>query len=201
MRRSSLLPALALSLVAGLAGSAAGDEVLDQLELARGLYEQGDFTGAATELEFALQALRRKAGGQLAAAIPAAPAGWTADEVEQEAGAAAFMGGSMLSRAYRETGGAGRITLQIIANSPMVQSMAAMFSSPAIMASQPGTERIRVGRDSAMLQWDESQGTGELTLVVGAALIQLEGSGLVDSTPLVDLLKAVDFDKIRELAG
>lgn len=196
MRRLVLF--LILSTIAAM--PACADEVTDQLDAARRFYEEGDLKAATTELEFVLQSLRAKAGGALGGAMPEPPAGWTAAASEQQAGGA-FMGGSMVTRSYTQSGGKGRIEAQIIANSPMMQGFAAMLANPAVMASQPGMQRVRVGRENAILQWKEASRSGELSLIVGKAMIRLDGKGLDSSTPLVELMKRFDLDKIRQIAG
>jgi hypothetical protein len=191
--------ALAALLLALACPPARADEILEQIEAAKRLYQEGDVTGAATELDFALQALRAKAGGSLAAVMPEPPPGWSAGPVEQGGGAMAFMGGTMLTRVYSETGGPGRIEAQIIANNAMIQGFAAMLANPAVLAARPGTQRVRIGRDNALLEWKAAERAGDLALVTGAAMIRLEGRGLDGGEALIALLRRFDLDRLREL--
>src|SRR5687768_8417825 len=103
--------ALGAAIAGGLAvaSPAGADEITDQLDQARSFYQEGDVTGAIAELEFALQALRGRIGSELLATFPAAPAGWTVtDGDDQQPGSIPMLGsGTMLSRTYRaEAGGA-----------------------------------------------------------------------------------------------
>ncbi|MDX6751484.1 hypothetical protein SH611_16885 [Geminicoccaceae bacterium 1502E] len=196
VRRAALAAALLATPAAAMA-----DSVTDQLDEGRTLYEEGDFAGAITELEFAIKEIRGKVAGQYVETLPEPPAGWTAEPAQQE-GAAAFMGGgTMISRSYRAESGQGSIEAQLMVDNPMIQGFAAMLGNPALMAGQPNMKRVRVGRENAMLNWDESAGSGEITLVMGRAMIKLEGSGLAGPEQLEELLKAWDIKKVKDLAG
>lgn len=195
-RRAVLAAALLLSPAAAMA-----DSVTDQIDLGRELYEEGDFAGAVTELEFAITELRGKMAGQYVATLPDAPAGWSAAEAEQQGGAAFMGGGTMISRSYRQDDGQGSIEAQLMVDNPMIQGFAAMLGNPALMAGQPGMKRVRIGRDNAMLNWDREAGSGEITLVTGRAMLKLEGHGLEGPELLEELLRAWDIKTVKELAG
>ena len=184
-----------------LTGSGArADEFLDQLDLVRQLYEEGDVSGAMTELDFARQLLQDKLGERFVAAFPDPPEGWEAEPAQLQP-TGMLGGGLLVSRRYRRGDGPGEIDAQIVANSPMIQAFAAMMSNAAMMAAEPGAKRIRVGRATAVLTWDEQERTGEVRLAVGQAMISLEGRDLDDSEPLIALIKAFDLETVKELAG
>ncbi len=195
----SLLP---LTLAALLLGgpAARAEEFLDQLDLVRELYEEGDIGGAMTELEFARQMLQERLDERFAAVFPEPPEGWRAGEVQRQSGAM-FGGGTFLERSYSEAAGNARIEARIIAGSPMIQAFAAMMASPAMIASEPGARRVRIGRTNAVLTWDETTRSGELRFLVGGAMIQLEGSDLTDGDVLLALAKRFDLRAVEELTG
>ncbi len=195
----SILPlALAAMLLGGPAARA--EEFLDQLDLVRELYEEGDIGGAMSELEFARQMLEERLGERFVAVFPEPPEGWRAGEVQRQSGAM-FGGGTFLERSYSDAGGDARIDTQIIAGSPMIQAFAAMMANPAMMASEPGAERVRIGRTNAVLIWDETTRSGELRFLVGGAMVQLVGSDLADADVLLALAKGFDLPAIEELTG
>jgi hypothetical protein len=195
------LPAAALA-ASMLAAPASADEILEQLDLARELYLEGDYAGAALELDFALGDLRTLVAGQYAETMPEAPEGWTAQRPSTEGGAAMMGGGSIITRTYNEDDGQGRIEAQLIVDNPMVQGMAAIFANPALIAAQPNTERLRIGRESGALQFDPDRGSGEVTLVLGGRILaKLEGRGLGSKEVLADMMRAWDLDAVKRLAG
>jgi len=203
-------PLLALPLAGSLLAScllsatpAVADEIREQLDLAIELYEEGDLDAAVTELQFVIGEIQAKLGGQYALTFPAAPDGWTAEAVSQEAGAAFMGGGTIVNRSYSEVGGSGRMEAQLIIDNPMIQGMAALFANPAIMASNPNMSRVRMGRENAILDFDSAAGRGEITYMAGGgrAMLKVEGSNLASGDQLVALLKAWDMDGLKAAAG
>ncbi len=191
-----IIAPIAAMLVA-FAGVARAEEFGEALDRARQYYEEGDYVGASEELQFAIQSLQSKIAEQYVATFPEPPEGWTAGEVEHESGPAFMGGGVTIKRTYENDLGA-TVEANLIANNPMVQSMAGMLG---MMAGQPGAKRVRVGRENAVVTWDAEQRSGEATLAVGRALIQLEGRGLDGPEILETLLKSWDVRKVKELAG
>ena len=56
------------------------DEVIEQIELGLELYQEEEFGAAITELEFAIEDMRKMMSAQIAQTFPEAPDGWTAQE-------------------------------------------------------------------------------------------------------------------------
>jgi len=194
--------ALTLPVTAALA-----DEVVEQVELGLELYQEQEYGAAITELEFAINDIRKLMTGRIAETFPEAPEGWSAGTVESAGGgggAAAMFGGggSMLEREYRQESGNGRLTAKLMIDNPMIQAMSAMFSNPAMIAAQPNMERIRIGRDSALLKWEAERGNAEVSFLMdGRILMQVNGQGLESEAPAVELLKAWDLDAVRDQAA
>jgi hypothetical protein len=204
MRRTALaLPLLSLALAPLAPAPLAADEIREQLDLAIELYEEGDYAGTVTELQFAIGEIQAKLGGAYAQTFPPAPDGWSAAEPSQESGAAFMGGGTIVNRRYSEDGGNGSMEAQLIIDNPMIQGMAALFSNPAMLAANPNMQRVRMGRDNAVLDFDEAAGRGEVTFMAGGgrAMLKVEGRGLSSGDQLVDLLKAWDMDGLRAAAG
>lgn len=197
--------ALALSLVSWT-DQVNADEVVEQIELGLELYQEEAYGAAITELEFAINDMRKLMSGRIAETFPAAPEGWSTGTVESAGGggAAAMFGGggSMLEREYRQESGNGRLTTKLMIDNPMVQAMSAMFSNPAMIAAQPNMERIRIGRDSALLKWEPERGKAEVSFLLdGRILVQVNGQGLASQAPAVELLEAWDLEALREQAA
>lgn len=200
--RSLLLSAVVSASFATLAGPAQAEDVLEQIEIAKELYQSGEYGAAITELQFAINDIQAAIAAQLAATFPDAPAGWTALEASSNGGGGALMGamggGSMLERSYNQDAGDGRLDVMLMVDNPMVQGMAAMFSNPALLASQPNMDRFRVGRETGIVKWEAERGRAEATLLLdGRILMQVNGSNLTSSTPAVALLQAWNLDQLR----
>lgn len=199
------IPFVCLTSAALLATPALADnKVVEQIELGLDLYQQGDYGAAITELEFAINDIRKVMSAGISETFPDAPSGWTAAEATKGDGGGAAMlgGGSALTRKYTQDDGKGRMEATLMVDNPMVQGMGAMISNPALIAAQKNMERIRIGRESGVLKWVPERGNAEATLLLdGRILMQVKGRNLADSDPVVSLLRAWDLDALREKAA
>jgi hypothetical protein len=199
MRTASLAAILLIALPA----VGRGDEITDQLDQARGYYQQGDLTGAVGELEFVLQALRGRVAAALAATFPDPPAGWTVEASDDPSSAAIpFIGGNMVGRTYRAPDGAGSIEAQLMTGGGFLQGLAGMLMNPAMLAAQPGARRVRIGHEDAVVTYDPAERSGQLVLDLGGkGTVMVEGKNLASGDPLVDLARRWDLAKAKELLG
>lgn len=184
----------------------AQDEVVEQIELGLELYQEQEYGAAITELEYALNDIRQLMSGRIGETFPDPPTGWNAGEVESSGGGAAALfgggGGSSLEREYRQEDGNGRMEAQLMIDNPMIQAMSVMFNNPAMVAAQPNMERVRIGRDSALVKWEPERGSAEVSFLMdGRILMQINGQGLESQEPAVELLRAWDLDAVREQAA
>lgn len=199
MRNACLVLAV-FGLAAGPA--LAADDVLEPIEAGKAYYTDGDLARALSEFEFALNALRTRFSNQVMATLPPPPPLWSAEKPALESVAALFGAGVMVTRRYQEEKGKGRITAELMVDSPMVQAFSAVFSNPIMIANDPNLERVRLGKASALLKWDEERRSGDLSLSLGGrVLAKLVGRDLDDKTVLVDLMKTWDLDAVQEVSG
>lgn len=192
----------ALLLVVAISAGARADEITDQLETAKKLYQEGDLAGSVGELEFVLQALRARFGEAFLATFPEPPAGWEVEENGGKAGAVPFLGGTNVAKTYRQVNGPGRIEAQLSTGGGMLQGLAQMFANPQMLAMQPNAKRVRVQRETATTTWDPKTKQAQLVLDLGGkATIMLQGTGLAGPEPLVELANRWDLKQARALAG
>ena len=87
----------ATALTLALAQGALADEVIEQVELGLELYQEEEFGAAITELEFAIEDMRKMMSAQIVRTFPEAPEDWLAEEAVSGGsggGAAAAMFGA-----------------------------------------------------------------------------------------------------------
>jgi len=193
---------LTASWIVLVAAPAVADPIEEQVETALEYYREGDIAGAIDELKFVIGEMQAKLADLYAETFPPAPEGWTAEPVQSEGGAAFMGGGAMLNRTYSEEGGQGRIQAQLLIDNPMIQGMLGLFSNPSMLASQPNMQRVRIGRDNAILEFDDSAGRGEINFPFhGRALLKVEGSNLESGEFLIELIESWDMDGLRAAAG
>jgi hypothetical protein len=205
MHRNLVGLAAATTLALTASAAALADPVEEQIQQGLELYKSGELGAAITELEFAITDIRKAMSGQIGDTFPPAPEGWTAGPAEssaEAAGAAAMFGGvmgTMIERSYSQNDGAGTLTAKLMVDNPMVQGLAAMFNNPMLMAAQPNTERLRIGRETGMLKWDAENASAEASLLLdGRILMQVEGENLDSPDLAAEMLKAWDMDAVRK---
>ncbi|MEM9736707.1 MAG: hypothetical protein AAF908_08905 [Pseudomonadota bacterium] len=164
MRATALAIILCLTVV-----PAAADEVTETIQAALEAYEAGDIATAKEELDFAAQLLSQLKAEGLSEFLPEPFEGWTREEVDtQAAGASLFGGGQMAAALYASD--EGDLEIRLMADSPMVTSMAAVLGNPALMGAM-GTVK-RVNRQRVVITPD-----GALqALIDGRVLVQIEGA-------------------------
>lgn len=190
---------LAALLAAALPPPAAADEILDEIEEAVRLYEEGDHAEAAAGLEYAAMRIRQLRAGRIADALPDPLPGWEAGDAETSAVGGSVMGGATgAERRYEKDGAA--VDVQILGDAPMLQAAVMMLKNP-MMLSASGRELVRVAGRKASLEYDGGDRRGEIQLVVGdSVLVTVTGRG-VDRTDLEAYAGAVDFALIESLSG
>ena len=177
--------------------SAEEDEIIEYINEGLEQYKQGEYTSAAGNLDYAAQMIRQKKGDKLQDCLPEPLSGWSAEEsTSQSAGAAMFGGGVTAERKY--TNESKSITISIVTDSPMLQSIIMMFSNPMIMASGGGKLQ-KIAGQKAIVKYTESNQNGEITIVAANRfLITIKGNR-VTKEDLVNYASAVDYKKIVAL--
>lgn len=190
----------ALSLL--FSGPASADDIMEQIDIGRRYYAEGDYSGAITELEFALNAVRNRLSLLFMATMPEPPALWSAEQASLESGTALFGGGLMITRRYREEKGNGEVRAELVVDSPMIQAFTAVLNNPIMIANEPRMERVRLGRKHALLNWNSDDQSGDISMSLGGrVLAKLEGNELHDKSILIDLMKTWDLDAVKSVAG
>lgn len=171
-------------------------EVREAAKEAMALFEKGDMAGAAGQFDYAAQLIRQKKAGDLATLLPPAPSGWTAEAVETEAMGTAMMGGGVhASRTYLR--GDDNMELSIMADSPMVQSMAAMVQNPTLIAASGG-KLEKVGDYRAAVKYEAETKSGEVTLIVDNRILVSVKSEGASRDEMMALLNKLDLAKLAK---
>ncbi len=197
MKKLGIL-AIVLSLLV-MPAAALADEIADQIKQALKLYEDGKISAALEELNFASAQLRQKKAESLAAVFPKAPEGFTAGKPTSESSGAAMLGAVTATQVYRKAGG-GSAEIQVMTDSPLLQSMAMMMSNPMFLQSGRNGKLIRLAGHKAILK-SRSDQRAELQAVVGSkVLVQIKVRGVAGAAELAkQLFQALDIAKLKEL--
>ncbi|WP_456386383.1 hypothetical protein [Desulfolithobacter sp.] len=176
--------------------AASGDEVVSIIKQAVHQYEQGDYAGAASNLDYAAQMIRQKKGRKIQEALPEPMAGWQAEQASAQAvGSAMFGGGVTVSRTY--TRGDAEVVVSIVTDSPLMQSMMMMVNNPMFAGADGGSLQIIKGH-KAIVKYDGGDQTGEVSMVVGNKfMVTVVGDG-VKREDLLTYAGAIDFGLLEK---
>ena len=172
------------------------DDVTDSIEEALEYYNEGDFVEAASSLDYASQLIRQKRSGSLESFLPEPLSGWTAKDVESQASGGASIGGMISAkRIYRME--QSQITIEIITDSPMLQSMVMMFSNPAY-ASADGGKLTKIEKQKAVIKYKPSNKNGDINIVVAKKYLVTVKGRKVKESDLVDYASAINYKKLKK---
>ncbi|MBU8543398.1 MULTISPECIES: hypothetical protein [Roseomonadaceae] len=187
MRRMILAATAAAWLLAPAALRA--DEIGDAITEAGRAYAAGDLAAARTALGEASQLLQQRAADGLVLALPAAPAGWTAEDAESQAAATIFGGMTQASRSYRN-GSDQTVRVEIAADNPMIAQVAMILGNPA-MAGAMG-RLVRIGPHRGVQGQD-----GNITMLLkNRYLVQIGGDAPLEAK--MAFARAVDATKLPD---
>ena len=174
------------------------DDIEDSIKEALQYYKSGEYKDAVENLNYASQLIQQKKGKGLESFLPEPLKGWTAQKASsQAAGAAMFGGGVTAERKYSK--GSSSITIKIITDSPLMQSMMMMFSNPMI-ATSDGGKLERIGRQKAIVKFDANSKQGEIKIVVANRFLVLIEGRKITKEDMKEYAKAIDYKKLKSLS-
>lgn len=175
---------------------AAEDHVLNTIREAIRQYEQGDYTAASSNLNYASQLVLRKKSEQMKTILPEAPPGWEAEEASSQAlGSEVLGGGVTLSRSY--TKGNASVRMEIMADSPVLQSIL-MMTSNAVFASAGGGKLETVKGNKAVVKYDENDQGGEIFVVVDSRFVVVIKGRHVSREDMILFANIMDYAKLAK---
>jgi hypothetical protein len=184
----------------GLALPAAADEIADQIKQGLKFYQGGKISQALGELEFAVAQLKQKKAESLAKLFPPAPSGWQAQKSQNKSMGAGFLGGGIsASRSYKDQK-RGRVKIEIMTDSPFIQSLAMVLSNPMFAQAGGKNKLIRFKGQKAMIKSLGEKRAELQTIIDNKVLLKVSASRVDEPDQVVrQFADKIDFDKIREL--
>ena len=171
------------------------DEVTDVMEEALVAYKKENYAQMKDDLNYVLDLIRQKKNDSLKNILPEAPDNWTAEEVISETAIAGVLGGgTTVSRVYKKE--ATTVTIMIIIDSPLMQSIGTMLSNP-LFASAGKIKRIN--REKAMIKYNGQQKSGEVILVIDKQyMVTIKGLNVTEKE-LIDYTRLIDFETLKNI--
>ena len=176
-----------------IVGHARADEVTDQINEALKAYQNHDMQTAVAALDAAANLLRPGRADRLKRLLPLPPPGWTADAAESTSVSVAMLGGGITaSRAYHN--GVQQVDVQIVADSPMLQGLAALVGGP--LGTIGGMKTVVIGgRRFSYIENDRSY----VTLVADKVIVKITGNADAPDPTLRSFITLIDFPAIEKL--
>ncbi|MFH1878262.1 MAG: hypothetical protein ABH883_05600 [Candidatus Omnitrophota bacterium] len=175
---------------------AGADEVVDSIKAALEQYKQGEYISAAASLDYASQLIREKRSQSLEKFLPEALPGWTSEEATSRTFSTAMLGGGVFVESiYRK--GMAAVSIKIITDSPMLQSVMMMFTNPLILTAS-GSKMETIKGHRAIVDYRPASMDGEIKILVkNSFLIIISGTG-VRKEDLANYASQIDYNKLTE---
>jgi hypothetical protein len=176
------------------------DEILDAMNEAIEAYKEKEYAEAAESLDYAKQLILQMRSENIMKVLPEPLPGWESKTAQtQSMGMLGGMAG--VEKEYFKPGtgdqGRKRITINIMAESPMMQGMMAMFN-PAYAGAQGGKLQ-KIKRNKAIVKYNPDSRSGEANVLVKKSYIVSIKGNSVDKKDLLDYAEAVDYKGLKDL--
>jgi hypothetical protein len=181
-----------------LTASVFGDEITDRLQSGSQFYSQQKYSDAINEITYALSLIRQKQADELIKFFPPAPAGWQAEEAENQAAASMLIGGvTAVSKDYSKESGES-VNISMAMDSPLLSSVLMFLSNPMFA----GGKRIEtIGGEKALVDYDQEDNSGTINIVVNSKLLlTIEGDD-VSLDDMKGLVTAIEMSKLKSFVG
>ncbi|MCI5180181.1 MAG: hypothetical protein D3911_12835 [Candidatus Electrothrix sp. AW3_4] len=171
------------------------DDVLTTIQEAVRQYKLGEFAEAISNIDYATQLIRQKRSKRMKVLLPEPLAGWLAKPAKSQAlGTAVFGGGVTVSRDYYTKKGSS-ISIEIVSDSPVLQSILTMLNNP-LFAGIAGGMIKTIKQQRAMIKYDEDDRKGEINIVVASRfMVTVKGRG-VERKTLMQFAESVNFESL-----
>jgi hypothetical protein len=176
------------------------DEVSDSINEALKAYEAGDYSGAMSSLSFATAQLQQMQSSSLKAVFPEPLPGWQAEDSTGNFAPAAFMGGGVsASRHYFSEDTGKSINIEIVTDSPLLQSVMMFMNNPMMMSAEPGSKPIKVKTYKGYQKFPPQERNGEVNLVLQSRmLVSVKGDGIDNMDDVIAYANAINFKGLEE---
>lgn len=172
------------------------DDVLTTIDQAVKQYKGGDFADAASNLDYAAQLIRQKKSEKMKDLLPEPLSGWQAGAAEAQAiGTAVFGGGVTVSRKYTKKSSS--INIEIISDSPVLQSVMMMLNNPMFAGASGGNLKTIKGQ-RAIIKYDGANRKGDISIVVAGRFMVTINGRQVDQADLVVYAEAISYQELMK---
>jgi len=159
-------------------------------------YEKGQLATATQQLTYALQLVNQKYGDLIAKQMPTPLKGWKAGKVRLETSAMMLGGGISATQEFSK--GKGEVEIQVLKDSPLLQSLMMVMNNPMMMGMDGGRMQ-QIHGYNALIKYKDRQRRGELSLIVENRFLILMKSKQASEDELLAYAEAINFSGLKKL--
>lgn len=149
------------------------DEVTDAITQGASAYKSGDLTEASSQLKYAAGLIGQQKAEAIKAVFPDALNGWSAGKIASRSAGGIMGGGISANRSYQKD--TGKISIELVMDSPMLQSMMGMINNPSVI-TMSGGKLINIQGHKSIYNGNTER--PELILIIdGNAMFTLKARG------------------------
>ena len=178
--------------------AAFADDISEQITAGLEAYQEKDYKTALEELKFVTAQIQQLNQEEMLKLMPEALDGWTEKESNNRDNQMAMSmlgGGTSMKKEFRRD--KENVTVEVLANSPLLQMMTMMLKNPALIASQKNTKPYRYKKAKGMIKTGKNK--AEINLVLaGQILVKITGKRLKDDAVMKQYLEQLDFSKLKD---
>ena len=175
------------------------DEILEAMNEAIEAYKEQEYAEATESLDYAKQLIQQLRSEGIMKFLPEALPGWESKTAKTQS--MGMMGGmSGVQKEYWKAGtgnqGRKRVTINIMAESPIMQGMMTMFNP--MYAGAQGGKLQKIKRNKAIVKYDPDRRSGEANVLVDKRYIVSVKGDSVDENDVLDYAKAVNYKGLKD---
>lgn len=187
---------LALLTLTSICGRLAAEDVEEQISAALSAFKAGSYSEAITALDYASQQIRQLKAETLIKVLPAAPAGWEAEEGRDDSMGNSMLGGMVQTKRTYRKGESSSVTVQFQSDSAMLQTFAMMLGNPMLLTAS-GAKLETIKGQKCSVEFAGNAGSVK-TIVDGRYFVEISGND-ISRDVLITFAKAVDYAKLASM--
>lgn len=177
-------------------------DVNEKLGEAQTAYKSSDLEGARFALQEALQGINQAIGREILETLPTQLGDMIkVENSDNVTGTTVMFAGLFVNRKYESEKSSASV--DIMSDSPLIASINAFMSLPAIMVTDPNQKRIKVDNYRGMLtKSEDTEGTVSYNaqIPIGSTLFTFNTTGIADEKTVTDYLNQLQIGKISKIA-
>jgi hypothetical protein len=177
-------------------------DVAAKLNEAEKEYSAKNLDNTRFALQGALVEINKAVGQQILELLPKTMMSLAFNPAEDNFGGAGSFAGLFVNRSYGSE--PKNVKIDIMGDSPLLTSLNAILSMPAIMgSSDPNQKRIKVAGYKSLLQKDATSVNDvsyNLQIPMNQTLVTVHYSGITDENEIIKSAESLPLDKIAQLA-